>query len=166
MRNYRELFRRLAGWLNDDGKCFIHVFCHTPMYPFEDENGGDWMARHFFTGGTMPALNYCRLMTKISTANRNGQNQASTGQTSLHWLENTDKHKEEIIALFARISAISKQRFNGAGGEFSSWPAKCFNFNNGNEWLVGHYRFSKITSQSDSSQAQSCLTCHSSQSLL
>ena len=104
MRNYRELFRRLAGWLNDDGKCFIHVFCHSQLsYPFEDENGGDWMARHFFTGGTMPSFELLPSYDEnLNCEQKWAESGKHYGQTSLHWLENTDKHKEEIIALFAK----------------------------------------------------------------
>ena len=56
MRNWGELYRRVAGWLKPDGKLFQHVFCHrsTP-YPYKNKGPGDWMSRHFFTGGMMPA---------------------------------------------------------------------------------------------------------------
>src|SRR4029077_10685444 len=53
VRNYRVLFERIAGWLEDDGSLFAHIFCHRYlMYPFEieharDEGRDDWMARHF-----------------------------------------------------------------------------------------------------------------------
>ncbi len=56
VRNHATLLQRIAGWLEDDGKLFVHIFCHrTLLYPFEDAGQDDWMARHFFTGGLMPA---------------------------------------------------------------------------------------------------------------
>ena len=56
MRNYRELFERVHGWLIPGGRFFMHIFCHrsTP-YEFIDKGPGDWMSRHFFSGGMMPS---------------------------------------------------------------------------------------------------------------
>jgi cyclopropane-fatty-acyl-phospholipid synthase len=52
MRNYQELFRRVATWLKPDGLLFVHIFCHRRIaYLFEDRGDSDWMARHFFSGG-------------------------------------------------------------------------------------------------------------------
>ena len=52
MRNYRMLLRRMHDWLEPGGRLFMHIFCHrsTP-YEFEDRGPGDWMSRHFFSGG-------------------------------------------------------------------------------------------------------------------
>jgi len=56
MRNYEELMRRIASWTKPGGLLFVHIFTHrTFAYPFEDRGPGDWMARHFFTGGMMPS---------------------------------------------------------------------------------------------------------------
>ena len=56
VRNHRELFRRIHSWLKPKGKLFTHVFCHrSTSYPFEVEGEDDWMSKHFFSGGTMPA---------------------------------------------------------------------------------------------------------------
>ena len=34
----------------------MHIFAHRSYaYPFEVRDAGDWMARHFFTGGIMPS---------------------------------------------------------------------------------------------------------------
>jgi cyclopropane-fatty-acyl-phospholipid synthase len=56
MRNYRELFRRIAGWLNPGGRFFMHIFCHRSCaYEFVDAGPTDWMSRHFFSGGIMPS---------------------------------------------------------------------------------------------------------------
>ncbi len=48
--------RARARWLRPGGRFFMHVFCHraTP-YAFEDRDAGDWMSRHFFSGGMMPS---------------------------------------------------------------------------------------------------------------
>ncbi|NNC77020.1 MAG: class I SAM-dependent methyltransferase, partial [Woeseiaceae bacterium] len=56
MRNYGELFRRISEWLSDDGRFFMHIFCHrTTPYEYLDNGPGDWMSRHFFSGGIMPS---------------------------------------------------------------------------------------------------------------
>ncbi|CZR57389.1 related to N-methyltransferase [Phialocephala subalpina] len=51
MKNYELLMAKVAASLKPGGKLFVHLFSHrnTP-YDFED----GWMARHLFTGGTMP----------------------------------------------------------------------------------------------------------------
>ena len=56
VRNHRGLFKRIHSWLKKGGKLFTHVFCHrSTSYPFEVEGEDDWMSKHFFSGGTMPA---------------------------------------------------------------------------------------------------------------
>jgi cyclopropane-fatty-acyl-phospholipid synthase len=56
MRNWPELFGRVASWLRDDGLFFMHVFVHRSVpYAFIDAGDDDWMSRHFFSGGMMPS---------------------------------------------------------------------------------------------------------------
>ena len=60
MKNYEKLFEKVSKWLKPEtGLLFIHVFCHR-TFPYEfkvkSSNNADWMARNFFTGGTMPAF--------------------------------------------------------------------------------------------------------------
>lgn len=46
MRNYAELLRRISGWLAEDGKLFVHIFCHRQFaYEFNENGADDWMGR-------------------------------------------------------------------------------------------------------------------------
>ncbi|KAF8828657.1 hypothetical protein HHX47_DHR3000295 [Lentinula edodes] len=63
MKNYQVLLQKISTWLKfTDSLLFIHIFCHR-MTPYhfedtEDKEGGDktnWMAKNFFSGGTMPS---------------------------------------------------------------------------------------------------------------
>ena len=48
MRNWRELFSRVASWLKPRGKFFMHIFTESRYsYPFEVKDEKDWMAKYF-----------------------------------------------------------------------------------------------------------------------
>ncbi|KAJ8311749.1 hypothetical protein KUTeg_011104 [Tegillarca granosa] len=58
MKNYSILMQRVSSWLKPSGLLFIQILCHC-LYPyaFDTKPGSDteWMAKNFFTGGTMPS---------------------------------------------------------------------------------------------------------------
>ena len=59
MKNYDRLFEKVSKWLKPEtGLLFIHVFCHR-NYPYQfkvkSSNNADWMAKNYFTGGSMPS---------------------------------------------------------------------------------------------------------------
>ncbi|OPZ11740.1 MAG: Cyclopropane-fatty-acyl-phospholipid synthase [Alphaproteobacteria bacterium ADurb.BinA280] len=144
VRNYAELLRRIRHWLTDDGRLFVHIFCHRElMYPFETEGHDNWMGRHFFTGGLMPAADTflhfqsdLRVMQQWRLSGRHYQ------QTANDWLANQDSHHQEVLALFKQTygpqdAALWVQRWR----MFWMACAELFGYAEGNEWLVAHYVF-------------------------
>ena len=146
MKNWQELFRRISTWLKPDGKLFFHVFTHRDCaYHFESKDGTDWMSRHFFTGGIMPSNNLASFFQddlKLETQwEVNGRHY---GQTSEHWLQNTDRHRAEVLEIFATTYGPSEARkWLAYWRIFFMSCAELWNFDGGNEWMVCHYRFAK-----------------------
>ncbi len=57
MTNWQSLLHRVHGWLRPDGRLFIHVFSHrSAPYLFDIADKEDWIAQHFFTGGSCQAM--------------------------------------------------------------------------------------------------------------
>ena len=92
MKNYEKLFEKVSKWLKPDtGLLFIHVFCHK-NFPYEfkvkSSNNADWMARNFFTGGTMPAFDTFLFFQKhLAIQNTwmvNGVHYSKVSQINLH----------------------------------------------------------------------------------
>lgn len=52
VKNYEAMFKRVASWLKDGGKVFVHIFTHKSL-PFHYTDG--WITREFFSGGQMPS---------------------------------------------------------------------------------------------------------------
>lgn len=146
VRNYQFLLNKIASWVKPEGKLFIHVFCHKDVvYPFEVEGEDNWMGRYFFTGGLMPSsdtlLHFQDMFSIEKQWLMNGQHYEKTANA---WLENADKHKENIMPVF-------EQTYGKKDAEvwFQRWRiffmscAELFGYNKGNEWMVSHYLFSK-----------------------
>jgi cyclopropane-fatty-acyl-phospholipid synthase len=146
VRNYALLLNRISGWLKDEGKLFVHIFCHRNlMYPFETEGDDNWMARHFFTSGLMPAadtLLYFQDDLHIDRRwNVSGKNYQ---QTARAWLNNLDTRRKEAAAALQDVygdGEISRsiQRWR----MFFMACEELFGYRDGREWLVCHYLFSK-----------------------
>jgi cyclopropane-fatty-acyl-phospholipid synthase len=142
MRNYEELLRRISDWLRPEGLLFVHIFCHRKFaYPFEVRGPGDWMARHFFSGGMMPSydllLNFRDHLCVHESWQVNGLHYWRTAEA---WLERLDRNRSAVLTLFNRsldpheaLATLVRWRV------FFMACAELFRFNAGNEWLVFHY---------------------------
>ncbi|HEX5789259.1 MAG TPA: cyclopropane-fatty-acyl-phospholipid synthase family protein [Woeseiaceae bacterium] len=145
MRNYRELFRRISDWLEPDGRFFLHIFTHvsTP-YEYVDKGPGDWMSRHFFSGGIMPAaelpLWFQDHLAIERTWRWNGGNYA---QTCNAWLERMDLNRQDLLPVLAAAYGDEAERWWMRWRMFFMACAELFAYANGREWFVSHYRFRK-----------------------
>ena len=146
MRNYDTLLGNIARWLKPGGKLFVHIFCHRSlMYPFETEGSDNWRGRYFFTGGLMPSAD---TLLHFLSALRIEQRWVLSGihyeKTANHWLENQDRHAEEVHRVLAETygaknAAVWAQRWR----MFWMACAELFGYAGGSEWGVAHYRFVK-----------------------
>jgi cyclopropane-fatty-acyl-phospholipid synthase len=148
MRNYGELFRRVDQWLLPDGHFFMHIFCHrTTPYEYIDNGPSDWMSRHFFTGGIMPSadlpLRFADDLTIVSRWHWNGQHYARTCNA---WLEKMDGNRAAIMPVLRDCygeadASLWWQRWR----IFFMACSELFDYDDGQEWFVGHYLFRKGT---------------------
>ncbi|MDN5937158.1 MAG: cyclopropane-fatty-acyl-phospholipid synthase family protein [Salinisphaera sp.] len=142
MRNLEELLRRVAGWLTPSGQALVHIFCHRRFaYPFADEGGSDWMARHFFTGGMMPSEDLLRHFDRDMQVSRQWWLDGSHYQaTAEAWLASLDARRGQLRALFAQgYGADQADRWLQRWRMFFMAVAELFGYRGGQEWGVGHY---------------------------
>lgn len=144
LRNWPEMFARVARWLEPGGRFFMHVFVHrsTP-YAFEDNGEDDWMARHFFAGGMMPsddlALRFQDHLALVARWRWDGTHYARTAEA---WLANLDARREAVWPILARTYGDDR-----AGLWWMRWRlfflscAELFGHDGGREWWVAHYLF-------------------------
>jgi cyclopropane-fatty-acyl-phospholipid synthase len=145
MRNYRALMRKLYPLLRPGGKMFIHIFSFrfTP-YHFDAGNPRDWMARHFFAGGTMPShelLPYCAGPFSLERSWKlSGRHY---GFTLRAWLDKMDRSREALEPVFREVYGESAREWWNNWRAFFMICEELFSFRKGSIWVVSHYLFSK-----------------------
>ena len=144
VRNHEDLLGRVARWLVPGGQLFVHIFCHRDLaYTFETEGEENWMGRHFFSGGIMPAedlfLRYQRDLSVKQQWRIDGRHYARTCEA---WLARLDSQESE-----ARRALSTPQRHESPQVLVQRWRmffmacAELFKFDRGSQWGVGHYLF-------------------------
>lgn len=140
-RNWRRLLERAAGWLLPDGKMFVHVFTHrTVGYEFAVDGDDDWMAKHFFTGGQMPAdaqllhfQDHLAIEAHWQVAGTHYQ------RTAEAWLQNFDRHRAELEPVLRATYGDRGPAMGNLWRVFFLACAELWGYARGTEWIVSHY---------------------------
>ncbi|MCB9535284.1 MAG: class I SAM-dependent methyltransferase [Myxococcales bacterium] len=143
VRNWPTLFERVAGWLEPAGRFFQHVFCHRSLaYRFEVRGDApdpsDWMARHFFTGGLMPAFALPESVPGPLTVERQWRVDGTHyAQTCEAWLANVDGARDAVLDVLGPDPELARRRYHRWRLFFLAC-AELFGFRGGEEWFVAH----------------------------
>jgi cyclopropane-fatty-acyl-phospholipid synthase len=144
VRNHEQLLSRVGRWLDPSGKLLVHIFCHRRLaYTFETDGDKNWMGRHFFSGGMMPAEDlFLRYRCQLAVSQQWWIHGRHYARTCRHWLTRLDASAAEAGRLLAASRSkdpprVLVQRWR----MFFMACAELFDFDHGNQWGVGHYLF-------------------------
>ena len=148
MRNWELLYRRIASWLEPDGRFFQHVFCHRDLaYPYLTTGPNDWMARYFFTGGMMPSddlpYHFSRDLGVSDHWRLDGRHYSATLEA---WLEKLDRQRSEVRSVLEPVYGAHTHRWLHRWRLFLLGCSEFFAFHGGQEWWVSQYLLEPQTS--------------------
>lgn len=145
VRNYQKLFEKIQSWLKVDGLLWCHIFCHRFLhYPFEIQSEYDWMSRYFFTGGLMPASStFLHFQEHLELSKHWQWSGTHYEKTANAWLENMDRNAEQLKPLFEQVYMQDADAWWQRWRIFFMACAELFGFEQGQEWVMGHFLFKK-----------------------
>ena len=146
MANWPALLTRLHGWLNDDGRLFLHVFAHRSQpYRFDSADRADWIAQHFFTGGIMPSHGLiARVADQFEVEQEWRWNGRHYQRTARDWLANFDTNRVRIDQILREVYGADAGLWGRRWRLFYLATAGLFGYAAGEEWAVSHYRLRRI----------------------
>ncbi|MEO7008910.1 MAG: cyclopropane-fatty-acyl-phospholipid synthase family protein [Caldimonas sp.] len=145
LRNWPQAFARVARWLRPGGRFFMHVFAHRGApYAFVERDTGDWMSRHFFSGGMMPSDDlalHCQDDLRVLQQWRwDGTHYQRTAEA---WLRNMDEHRSALLPLFRQTYGEDAELWWVRWRLFFMSVAELFGHDAGQRWWVSHYLFER-----------------------
>lgn len=139
LNNWREMLRRISGWLAPDGLLFLHVFSHrTTGYLYE----GTWAAERFFTAGVMPSHDLLlHFQEDLLMRERWVVDGTHYSKTLAAWLERLDANREAALEILERVHGPGRP----ARIALENWrlfllsTTEIWGHNRGRDWIVSHY---------------------------
>lgn len=144
-KNYQKLLSKISDVLAPGGKLFVHIFTHKEYsYPFETDGEDNWMGKYFFTGGQMPAHHLLYSFQRDLNLETSWQWDGTHYQkTSNAWLEKMDENEKLIRDIFNKTYGKEGHQWFNRWRVFFMSCAELFGFEEGQQWAVSHYLFSK-----------------------
>jgi len=144
MKNYERLMGRISTWLRPEGLLFVHAFCHREFaYEFETVDPRNWMARTFFTGGTMPSddllLHFQRDLNLVDHWSLDGWHYA---RTLREWRQQLDANRQQVRRVLK--DAFGAEQATRCLTNWRLFFIACeaiWGLDRGKEYLVSHYLF-------------------------
>ncbi|KAI9020423.1 S-adenosyl-L-methionine-dependent methyltransferase [Hyaloraphidium curvatum] len=148
MKNYRALLAKVSTWLvPETGRLFVHIFAHKHFaYDYDTADDDSWMAKYFFTGGTMPSADlFLWFQEHLEVLDRWIVDGTHYQKTSEDWLKNMDAHRAEIMPLMVKTygSQAAGYAWWNRWRVFYLACAEFFGYSAGNEWCIVHYLFKR-----------------------
>lgn len=146
MKNYEKLLGKISrNFLQPDGLLFVHIFV-AKTHPYHFVSNGkpnDWMADHFFSGGTMPSddllLHFQKDLALVDRWRVDGRHYSLTLEA---WLQQMDKRKVEVRKVLEEVyGADQVVKWTARWRAFFFVCSELFKYNEGKQWFVSHYLF-------------------------
>ncbi len=144
MRNYGELFRRIARCMRPGALLFVHVFAHSQFaYPYEVRGPGDWMAQYFFTGGMMPSEDLLPSFDRhVRCVDRWRLDGTHYQRTARAWLARMDANRQGLLPIIEKTyGKAGARKWRARWRLFFMACAELWGYREGSEWIVCHYLF-------------------------
>jgi len=143
MKNYQALLRRVASWLRPDGMLFVHIFTHRELAHHYDADE-DWIARYFFSGGTMPSDDLLlHFQDDLAIRDHWAMSGEHYRRTAEDWLTRFDGARERVMPILRDAYAEEAQRWRRRWRVFLLACAELWGFRSGTEWGGSHDLFER-----------------------
>jgi cyclopropane-fatty-acyl-phospholipid synthase len=121
----------------------MHVFAHRGApYAFVDRDAGDWMSRHFFSGGMMPSDDLAlRCQDDLRLIERWRWDGTHYQRTAEAWLARMDAGRDLLRPVFDATYGADAELWWTRWRLFFLSVAELFGYEGGQQWWVSHFLF-------------------------
>lgn len=142
LHNAERLLHQLGDWIAPGGRLLVQMPCHRRLfYQIGDLPPGSWLAQNFAVPLAMPPLDlFEHIRGPFELANRWEIAAVNFVRTCRAWLQNLDRSKRAILALFQQELSPAEAR-----ARLQRWRifvmtcGEMFAYDAGRQWFASHH---------------------------